>query len=294
MLRVNGGHVTGRGKRGCPSKLTREVSETVVRALDSGLTMAAAATVAGIGERTLHRWVARPTETDERADLQALREAIERRRAAPIRAVSRGAHPPAGRRKAGRPGPTGPVKLTPEIGAAVVQALGLGLSLETAARFAGINRSTIHRWLARAEKADAPPELRQLRKRISAAQASRAVTLLEAVTGAVLEPTETIKTVERPGLMGEKIVETTVTRGPPNLKAAIWWLERRLPEFERRVGGDAMPMEQVLELVGWLAQRIRETADDGMQARLDALSLGRLNELPQRTRAVVVEAEIVR
>ena len=67
---------------------------------------------------------------------------------------------------------------------------------------------------------------------VEAANARKAQEYLEAVDRSILEPAETTKTVKR----GDGTVEETTTARPPDIKGALWWLERRLPAlFGRRL-----------------------------------------------------------
>ena len=82
----------------------------------------------------------------------------------------------------------------------------------------------------------AASHIRQFCQRIDAAQASTARDYLQAVRRSVIEPTVTTKTTTRPGPDGQPVTETVKTVSPPDIKGALWWLERRLPAlFGRRL-----------------------------------------------------------
>lgn len=63
------------------TKLTPEVQERIVSALRAGNYMDTAAQYAGIGESTLHRWIATGREEDAPEIYKEFREAVERARA---------------------------------------------------------------------------------------------------------------------------------------------------------------------------------------------------------------------
>ena len=122
-------------------------------------------------------------------------------------------------------------KLTPETGDTIAAAISLGLSFKEAAQLAGIDETTLHRWRNRGRDSGRQP-FRQFCQRIDAAQASTARDYLQAVRRSVIEPTVTTKTTTRPGPDGQPVVETVETVeavSPPDIKGALWWLERRLP-----------------------------------------------------------------
>ena len=125
-------------------------------------------------------------------------------------------------------------KLTPETENLILGALALGLSFKEAA-LAGVDETTLHRWRNRGRDSGRQP-FRQFCQRIDAAQASTARDYLQAVRRSVIEPTVTTKTTTRPGPDGQPVTETVKTVSPPDIKGALWWLERRLPAlFGRRL-----------------------------------------------------------
>ena len=119
-------------------------------------------------------------------------------------------------------------KLTPETGDTIAAAISLGLSFKEAAQLAGVDETTLHRWRNRGRDSARQP-YRQFCQRIDAAQASTARDYLQAVRRSVIEPTVTTKTTTRPGPDGQPVIETVETVSPPDIKGALWWLERRLP-----------------------------------------------------------------
>ena len=123
----------------------------------------------------------------------------------------------------------------PETGDTIAAAISLGLSFKEAAQLAGVDETTLHRWRNRGRDSARQP-YRQFCQRIDAAQASTARDYLQAVRRSVIEPTVTTKTTTRPGPDGQPVTETVETVSPPDIKGALWWLERRLPAlFGRRL-----------------------------------------------------------
>lgn len=112
-----------------------------------------------------------------------------------------GPPPPPGRPKGRRP------KLTPERQAAILEALAGGSFLATAAQYAGVDESTVHRWMRRGEDADAPARFRQFRKAVSKALAVDEVRDVALIT----------------------------KHAQKNWKAAAWKLEHKYPHWSPRV-----------------------------------------------------------
>ena len=149
-----------------------------------------------------------------------------------------------------------PTKLTPELADILVEAVGLGLSFAEAARIGEITERAIHKWRERGREEQESSIYTKFADRIDAAQVSRAQEYLDAVKRSILKETTITKThtkesvmpavvdedgnVISPEVVKERIEETTTETRPPDIKGALWWLERRLPAlFGRRteIGG---------------------------------------------------------
>lgn len=92
-------------------------------------------------------------------------------------------------------------KLTPEVQAKIVQALGVGTTREHACQFAGIGHTAFHAWLQKAEAGKSP----------------------------YAEFAEAIKNAEGQAVVGWMAqIETAARTG--NWQAAAWKLERRYPK----------------------------------------------------------------
>jgi transposase len=100
-----------------------------------------------------------------------------------------------------------PSSLTDEVERKLCDALRAGNHLEVAARYAGVSRSTLHRWLALADQQPADPRLEQFREAVEKAQADAEV--------------HAVGVVRRSIAQGE-------------WRAALAYLERRYPQRWRR------------------------------------------------------------
>lgn len=163
----------------------------------------------------------------------------------------------ASQRKRGRP-----TKLTAELTDQLAQILRAGNYLDTAADHAGIDRSTIYRWLKAAEDDDAPAELRAFRDALAHARADAEARMVatifrDAIGGVVVKrTTRRFKDVTE--------VEETIT--PPNGRVALEYLARSRPQsWSRRdktelTGADGAPIQvqQKSVVIGVLADRLHE------------------------------------
>jgi transposase len=102
-------------------------------------------------------------------------------------------------------GPGRPAKLKPDVVGRIVEAVGVGMFRRDAARYAGIGRSTLYRWLERGqadEAAGLETDFHDLWARVSRAEAVAEVRMVATLT----------KAAER------------------DWRAAVSFLERRYPE----------------------------------------------------------------
>ena len=126
--------------------------------------------------------------------------------------------------------PWRPTKLTPEVSAKILEAIGAGNTLPTASEYAGLYRETLRAWMDRGEKeADAGEEtvfsrLFRLIRQKMAETVARNVALIQKAGG-----------------------------NPQTWTAAAWWLERRHPEDwgkppERLEVSTPLPLQFVFQL----------------------------------------------
>jgi transposase-like protein len=77
-----------------------------------------------------------------------------------------------------------PTKLTDDVQKRVLDALRSGNYMETAARYAGIDESTLHRWIARGKEDDAEEPYREFCKSVERARAEAEVRNLHLIQSA--------------------------------------------------------------------------------------------------------------
>ena len=119
-----------------------------------------------------------------------------------------------------------PSKLTGEVQQKIVFAIANGNALETAAQYAGIDPSTLFRWMQKGKKGWKP--YCEFRKAIEKARTeiemSHVATIEQAKTGGVLVSEVITEKVFKNGTVETK---TTRTWTRPEWTAAAWWLERQ-------------------------------------------------------------------
>lgn len=167
--------------------------------------------------------------------------------------------PPATRpsRKAGRRS-----KLTPETHEAIVKAVRAGASYEAAAGAAGIDESTLYRWLREAEGEEAPQDKRQFHHDLMRARAEVEVRVVAAsVMKGALGGYELERTTEfRPD--GTKVEK--VKYAPADPRAGLDFLARRDPaRWGRRnpvelSGPDGGPIQVQSSTIHELTARLHE------------------------------------
>ncbi len=92
--------------------------------------------------------------------------------------------------EAARSGTRGrPSKLTPEVQARILQAIEAGNYLEVAAQYAGIDSSTLHRWMRKAENPEGDERYRQFRTAVESARAAAEVRNLQVIQNAATDGT---------------------------------------------------------------------------------------------------------
>lgn len=142
-----------------------------------------------------------------------------------------------------------PTKLTPEVQHRIVQAIQAGNYMETAAAYAGINKTTLYDWLRRGAREKERLE-RNSRARMRKAEAPY-VEFSNAVEKALAEAE-----MRDVMLIGKAASE--------QWQAAAWRLERKFPQrWGRRVAiEDAKKRDSAKGAITELMQRLREEAGD--------------------------------
>ena len=128
-----------------------------------------------------------------------------------------------------------PTKLTPAVASRIVDGIALGLSYKDAAMAGGVHEDTLDNWRKRGAVEKNTLYSRFL-GRISRAAEKTGIAYLEAIRRSIMESPvrvrEHIKQDENGKVVMKEIHRETL---PPDIKGAMWWLERRFPEqFGRR------------------------------------------------------------
>jgi transposase len=141
-------------------------------------------------------------------------------------------------------------KLTPEVQAKIVQALGVGTTREHACQFAGIDHSSLYNWIKKGEAGRSP----------------------------YVEFVEALKNAEGQAVVGWMALIDSAARSG-NWQAAAWKLERRYPkDYGRQVvrdEGEAAPMPDIHVHL--------HTARERLEARLNHLHVRHIEDAPHDT-----------
>lgn len=162
---------------------------------------------------------------------------------------------PTQRRRGGRK-----TKLTPERHARIIEAIDAGATMEAAAGAAGVDESTLYRWLQDAQKPDAPPWKRKFCEDVSRARDRLEVrvateSVLRAAVGGYV-----VKRVTRTRRDGT--VEHEEQIAPADGRVGLEFLGRRFPErWGKRTevsgpGGGPMRVEVSGSAIAELAERL--------------------------------------
>ena len=128
-----------------------------------------------------------------------------------------------------------PTKLTKPVAARIAEGIALGLSYKDAAMAGGVHEETLAAWRKRGAIENNTIYSRFL-GRINKAADATAIAYLKAVRRSIMESPvrvrEHIKTDDKGNVLMKEIHRETL---PPDIRGALWWLERRFPEqFGRR------------------------------------------------------------
>ena len=130
-----------------------------------------------------------------------------------------------------------PTKLTKPVADRIAEGVGLGLSYKDAAVAGGVHEKTLEKWRTRgAREADSNSIYARFIGQLARAAEKTAISYLEAIRRSIMENPvklrEHLKHDENGKLIMKEIHRETM---PPDIKGAMWWLERRFPEqFGRR------------------------------------------------------------
>jgi transposase-like protein len=112
-----------------------------------------------------------------------------------------------------------PIEPTEEIKARICEALRVGASLEHTAKYIGVSRRTLSRWIERAQNETEDGELRQFHQQLEKARADLVIALLLKINHAANK----------------------------NWKAAVWMLERLHPKLYGRAALTATDPDSVVD-----------------------------------------------
>ena len=171
-----------------------------------------------------------------------------------------------------------PTKLTKPVADRIAEGVGLGMSYKDAASAGGVHVDTLDNWRKRGA-VEKNTTYSRFFGRISRAAELTGIEYLEAIRRSVMENQvrvrEHIKQDENGKVIMKEIHKETL---PPDIRGAMWWLERRFPEqFGRRdqmehAGGVKVQETQTqerkltIELVKSDGEVHRLTRDDAMTA----------------------------
>ena len=128
-----------------------------------------------------------------------------------------------------------PTKLTQPVADRIIEGVSLGMTFKNAAMAGGVHEDTLDVWRRRGAAESNTIYTRFIRQLARAAE-STAIDYLEKIRQSIMESPvkrrEHIKQDENCKVIMKEIHKETL---PPDIKGAMWWLERRFPEqFGRR------------------------------------------------------------
>ena len=156
--------------------------------------------------------------------------------AKPVKARTR--VPAKRKRKAPAKRPRGrPTKLTKPVADRIAEGVSLGMTFKNAAMAGGIHEKTLEKWRKRGSREPNSNSIyAHFVGQIDKAADARAIEYLEAIRRSIMESPVKVRTHIKEDENGNVIMkEIHKETLPPDIKGAMWWLERRFPEqFGRR------------------------------------------------------------
>ena len=169
-----------------------------------------------------------------------------------------------------------PTKLTQPVADRIAEGVSLGMTFKNAAMAGGVHEKTLEKWRTRgAREADSNSIYARFIGQLARAAEKTAIDYLEKIRQSIMESPVRVREHIKKDESG-KVILTEIHREtlPPDIKGAMWWLERRFPEqFGRRdqmehAGGVAVQATQTkerkltIELVKSDGEVYRLTRDD--------------------------------
>ena len=146
------------------------------------------------------------------------------------KAVSKRKKPP------GRPNGR-PTKLTKPVADRITEGVALGMTFKEAAKAGWIHEHTLELWRTRGYRERGSSSIyARFMGQVDRAAEKTAISYLEAVRKSIMESPVRVREHIKKDESG-KVILTEIHREtlPPDIKGAMWWLERRFPEqFGRR------------------------------------------------------------
>ena len=130
-----------------------------------------------------------------------------------------------------------PTKLTKPVADRIAEGVSLGMTFKDAAMAGGVHEKTLEKWRTRgAREADSNSIYARFIGQLDRAAEKTAIDYLEKIRQSIMESPVRVREHIKKDESG-KVILTEIHREtlPPDIKGAIWWLERRFPEqFGRR------------------------------------------------------------
>ena len=130
-----------------------------------------------------------------------------------------------------------PTKLTQPVADRIAEGVGLGMTFKNAAMAGGVHEKTLEKWRTRgAREADSNSIYARFIGQLARAAEKTAIDYLEKIRQSIMESPVRVREHIKKDESG-KVILTEIHREtlPPDIKGAMWWLERRFPEqFGRR------------------------------------------------------------
>ena len=128
-----------------------------------------------------------------------------------------------------------PTKLTQPVADRIIEGVSLGMTFKNAAMAGGVHEDTLDSWRKRGA-AESNTTYTRFLGQLDRAAEKTAIDYLEKIRQSIMESPvkrrEHIKQDENGKVIMKEIHKETL---PPDIKGAMWWLERRFPEqFGRR------------------------------------------------------------
>ena len=171
-----------------------------------------------------------------------------------------------------------PTKLTQPVADRIIEGVSLGMTFKNAAMVGGVHEDTLDSWRKRGA-AESNTTYTRFLGQLDRAAEKTAIDYLEKIRQSIMESPVRVREHIKKDESG-KVILTEIHREtlPPDIKGAMWWLERRFPEqFGRRdqmehAGGVKVQETQTqerkltIELVKSDGEVHRLTRDDAMTA----------------------------